>query len=218
MVVSRDGYWFGGEVQALVQFMGQHHWHRAADLGCGDGIIALLLARHGMAEDIWAIDIDEAHCRRTESNIRRNQLSGTIRLLQRDIRKLGNVLKKRSFDLITANPPFFPGGRDHHGLTDAQRNARQEIRGSLRFFLQAAEFLAARKADLYIIYHPSRLDELFLELAQTAFCCKELQLLFHGDGRALFVLAHCIYGGGKGLRILPPITVPASIKSEFKET
>ncbi|HPQ42477.1 MAG TPA: hypothetical protein PLV45_19050, partial [bacterium] len=140
-----------------------------------------------------------------------------IRILHRDVRKLHDVFRKASFDLITVNPPFFPIHRDHQGTSGAEKNARQEILGSLRFFLQAANYLGSTRSDLYIIYHPSRLDYLFREVHRTEFTCKELQFIHHQDGRALFVLVHCLKGGGDGVRVLPPCFIQETLKAGFKE-
>ncbi|MCD4654567.1 methyltransferase [bacterium] len=214
--VSSDGYWFGQEVIELVDFIRDKFWKRAADLGCGDGIIALLLARRKIAKEIWAIDIDEDHCQRTIHNINKNNLTGHIQVRNRNIRTLQNVFRRSSFDLITANPPFFTIDNDHQNIAPSEKAARQETEGNLRYFLQAADYLSSNKADMYLIYHPSRLDYLFNELKNTRFRCKHLQVLYHADDRALFVLYHGIKSGRSGISILPSKTLKKSIKNDLK--
>ncbi|MBN1297139.1 methyltransferase [bacterium] len=215
---DRDGYWFGNEVLELVAAMGHRTWNRAVDLGCGDGVIALLLARRGLAREIWAVDIDDDHCRRAAVNIDTHGLTGMIRVFRRDIRQLRGMLQKSSVDLITANPPFFPLDRDFLPVSESETHARQEVNGNLRIFLHAADYLASRRADLFMIYHPGRLDVLFYELQLTRFRCKSLRILHHRDGRALFVICHAANHGKPGMQIEPPITMADSIKTSMKES
>jgi len=210
--VPRDGYWFGQEVIELVEFIQDKTWKQAVDLGCGDGIIPMLLARKQLADEIWAIEIDSNLCKRAENNVQRNNLTGQIYIKNKDLRKLKNLFKRGSFDLITSNPPFFAANKDHQNLNLSEKSARQETKGTLRHFLQAANYLGSRKADLYLLYHPSRIDYLFAELKNTQFQCKHLQILHHADGRALFVLCHGVKSGKSGLTILPPKTLGKSMK------
>ena len=218
ITVSRDGYWFGNEVVALVDFLKDRKWQRCVDLGCGDGVIALLVAKRNLAEEVWAIDIDSDHCQRTEMNVKSNQLAGKVSVINKNLRSLQGVLKKGTFDLLTANPPFFKLKQDHQDLSLAERKGRQEVSGDLKVFLQAAEYLGKKRSDLYLVYHPSRLDYLFTELNKTSFKCKHIQALHHQDGRALFVLCHCIKSGGPGVTMLPPVTMGKSLKHQRRSS
>lgn len=219
VTVSRDGYWFGQETIELVNMLSNGKWHNAIDIGCGDGIIALLLGRRQLVKkDIWAVDIDSNHCLQSQDNIQRNHLAGQIRVLNRNIRSLKSVFQKGTFDLVTANPPFFPPHQDHQNLASDEVNARQEKTGDLRFFLQAADYLISNRGDLYLLYHPSRLDTMFFELNKTKIRCKEIQILHHQDGRALFVLCHGVKNAKPGMKILPPKTLGRSLKLDLENT
>lgn len=70
---------------------------RVLDVGCGSGILAIAAARLGAA-DVLAVDIDPIAIEATESNARRNRLSGSIRA------RLGSLpTGAPPHDLVVAN-------------------------------------------------------------------------------------------------------------------
>jgi len=71
---------------------------RALDVGCGDGILAAWLARHGC--QITAVDSNEFAVEATRRTLVANQLTGTV--IQSDVyRRL-----EGTFEAIVSNPPF----------------------------------------------------------------------------------------------------------------
>jgi methylase of polypeptide subunit release factors len=76
------------------------------DLGCGTGLITILLSRVLGAEQVWAIDIDPGAVALTKSNSRLNGCDlSRMHLMCSDIRTLPARLR---LDLIIANPPQIP--------------------------------------------------------------------------------------------------------------
>ncbi|MBN1551672.1 methyltransferase [bacterium] len=215
MHVDNSGFLFGLESILLIDFVPNKTYHRAIDLGCGDGILALRLAETRHLEEIWAVELNETIYERSNTNIALNGYTGCIKLLHKDIRKLRGIFQHHSFDLVITNPPFFEPETDYRCGNDHERFSRQCFHGGLRQFIQVAGFLLKQKADLVVLYHPSRLDVLIAELLKTDFQPKTLQILYHQDGRALFVFLHAAYRGKSGLTILPPKILPSSYKREI---
>ncbi len=213
--IETDGAGFrsGREALELANFVPEKTYARVADLGCGDGTLSVILAQRSGIGEIWAFDLDAETCGRAERNVESNHLTGRIRVFNQDVRKLQGLVAKSSFQLAIMNPPFFAPGRDFPGGSDSERRSRQELNGGLPVFLQAARYLLAHDSDLVILYHPSRLDHLFCELARTEFRAKELKLMYHRDGRALFVMMRAVKGGREGLRVLPPVILPETLQS-----
>ena len=77
--------------------------HSILDVGCGSGLIALMVAQRSQA-DILAIDIDEGALRQTEHNVANSPWAGRIRSQLADFR---NFDTEQKFDHIISNPPFF---------------------------------------------------------------------------------------------------------------
>ena len=79
--------------------------HKVLDVGCGTGLIAMMLAQRSKAE-IRCIDIDENAVLQAIENIKNSPWSNRIAVLQNSLQDFANNSDER-FDLIVSNPPYF---------------------------------------------------------------------------------------------------------------
>ncbi len=127
---------------------------QAIDIGCGSGLIALMIAQRCNAE-ITAIDIDEGACRDARNNADLSPWADRIEVIGTSIDSYKPVI---SPDLIVSNPPFFASGEQSPSAYRAL--ARHE--GALNFCSLidfAAEWLSA-DGRLSFIYPYGRDDEI----------------------------------------------------------
>ncbi|MHB9055671.1 MAG: tRNA1(Val) (adenine(37)-N6)-methyltransferase [Paludibacteraceae bacterium] len=75
------------------------------DIGCGSGLITLMLAQRCDAK-ITAIDIDNNSCIQTKENVENSPWSSRIDIVHSSLENF-SVNTKKKFDLIVCNPPFF---------------------------------------------------------------------------------------------------------------
>lgn len=80
-----------------------HSGQRILDLGCGSGAIAIGLAARDASLDVWAVDSHARAVEATRIAAERNEL----RNLQVVLSHTADVPGAGSFDLVTANPPYF---------------------------------------------------------------------------------------------------------------
>ncbi|MCC6003519.1 MAG: methyltransferase [Thermofilum sp.] len=73
------------------------------EIGCGAGQLSLLVARRGVY--VVGVDIDEKCARATRINSRLNDLDSLVDVVLCDS---GSCLRSGSFNLVFANPPYFP--------------------------------------------------------------------------------------------------------------
>jgi tRNA1Val (adenine37-N6)-methyltransferase len=73
------------------------------DVGCGSGLIALMLAQRSEAE-IDAVDIDKNACEQSEINFRNSPFSERLNVYHSDFNLYSAT---RKYDLIVSNPPYF---------------------------------------------------------------------------------------------------------------
>lgn len=78
--------------------------HRILDIGCGTGLISLMLAQRFPEAIIDAIDIDENAINDARINITNSKWAERIALHKTDLLSFES---KPSYDLIVSNPPFF---------------------------------------------------------------------------------------------------------------
>jgi 16S rRNA (guanine1207-N2)-methyltransferase len=111
---------------------------RALDLGCGGGIIGMLLARLAPQGHVDLVDSDTAAVALARENLRINQISNAAVHVGDGL----DALPGATFDLIASNPPFHVG---RHQTTDIARGFIAAAAGALheggRLYIVANRFL-----------------------------------------------------------------------------
>lgn len=80
---------------------------RVLDIGCGTGLISLMVAQRNSGALIDAVDIDKDSAEEASFNFRNSKWAGRLNSLCKDV--LGYVAQP--YDLIVSNPPFFNTGK-----------------------------------------------------------------------------------------------------------
>lgn len=77
------------------------------DIGCGSGVVALMIAQRCRQANIVGIEIDSAAAKQAKENAYNSPWSDRLTIYEGDARKLSfNQL----FDLIVCNPPYYKNG------------------------------------------------------------------------------------------------------------
>ena len=84
---------------------------RVCDLGCGGGVLLLLLSARADGLTLAGVELEEAAARAARENLARNGLAGEIRA--GDLRESG--FPPGSWDLVISNPPYFALGSGKSG-------------------------------------------------------------------------------------------------------
>ena len=175
---------------------------RIADLGCGGGVLALLMASRFPEAGFLGIDSSPAACQLAREAVELNGLGQRIRILQADLRELSALPEGGSFDCAVANPPYFSVGS---GKTAAGERAgqRSEQDCTLSGLCRAAQRLVRWGGSFSLVYRPERLTDLLCALREFRFEPKRLQLVRHHPGAGVsLVLVESRHGGRPGLSIL----------------
>jgi tRNA1Val (adenine37-N6)-methyltransferase len=119
---------------------------RILDIGCGSGLIALMLAQRSKAR-IDAVDIDHAACRQAEHNRQCSPWADRIAIHHAPIQTYASECR---YDLAVANPPYFT----HAGQTARRSRAIARHDGTLKQaeLLEAARRLLSDQGRLAVIY------------------------------------------------------------------
>ena len=99
---------------------------RGIDLGCASGAIALLLLARTDKLHMTGLEIVPEAASLAEENMRANALEARSDIVCGDIRRHRELFKAGSFDLIVANPPYFPVGSGKLSPDAARAAARGE--------------------------------------------------------------------------------------------
>ena len=178
------------------------------DLGCGSGIIMIILARR-FPHTIWTgVEIQDDLAALAQKNVQLGGLDGRIKVLCDDAKAINKILPANSYDSVIFNPPYrkLNSGRINPQLEKAI--ARHEIKGSLKDFLQAAQYLLKSGGRIFTIYPAKRLVELISLCRSCAIEPKRLKLVFSGYfSEAEFVLVEGRAGSQEELKIEQPLYI-----------
>lgn len=98
MKVGTDGVLLGSWTQV-------NDARTALDVGCGTGLIALMLAQRNGNLNIIGIDIDDEAVEQARENVWESPWSARIRIEKHDFNEV--FPSEDQFDLIVSNPPFY---------------------------------------------------------------------------------------------------------------
>ena len=130
-----------------------------------------------------------------------------VKLINDDIKNIGNYYEEGYFDIITCNPPYFKV-IDSSKINDnnVKAIARHEILIKLEDIVSLAYKFLRDKGKLYIVYRPDRLMELLKLFDKYKFGVKTLQCCYNNsDSLSSMILIEAMKNGQDDLKILAPL-------------
>jgi tRNA1Val (adenine37-N6)-methyltransferase len=109
---------------------------------------------------------------------------------------------------VVCNPPYRAVGHGRLNPHPEKAIARHELTVTLSQLVQAARHLLCRRGLLIMVYHPSRLPELFAQLEAAHLRPRRMRLVHATEqAPASMVLIEAIRDGRDALTVLPPLWV-----------
>lgn len=177
---------------------------RVCDLGCGTGLVSLLLLQRQRDLTVTGLDIQPEAVRLGTLAAAENGLADRLSFLAGDLRE--PVLPAGRFDLAVCNPPYFPPSSGPAPKGTARRTARTEESCTLEDVCRAAARLLRWGGSLCLVHRPERLADLLCALRQAGLEPKRLRLAAPRPEKApSLVLAEARRGGRPGLTVEPPL-------------
>ena len=189
------------------------------DLGCGSGVIALLLALKDPARTCTGIEIQEPAVLLARKNMELNGLSHRVTIFQGDLREYRRFSSLAgTFDLTVSNPPYFPVKSGSSSENSHISIAREELLLNLSDVCRAASYLTRWGGRFSLVHRPERLSEVCCRLSENGLEPKRLRFV-HSKKDALpsLVLMESRRGGKPGLRMEPPLILSDNDGSDTEE-
>lgn len=196
----------GTDSVLLADFVKLHGAERGIDLGCGAGILSLLLLCRGEKLHMTGLELRHDAAALAQENLARNGLEGRSRILTGDIREHRSLFSHGSFDLAVANPPYFAAGSGASSPDPARAGARAERDCTLPELCAAAAFLLPTGGRFCLVHRPERLAELLMCMRESGLEPKRMRFVSaRADAAPSLVLAEGRRGGRPGLIVEPPL-------------
>ncbi len=203
-----DGYRFAIDSVLLAGLTQTHNDERIVDLGCGCGIVGLIMAIRNPNISVAGIEIQKSLVELAKRNVRENNLSGVVKIYDGDMKNIPAILPGNAFDMVVSNPPYrrIKSGRINPNHQKAI--ARHEVSATISDVFRASAYLLKPKGRLAIIFTANRLDDMILTANNFSFAIKELRIIYsYPDGPAKLVYAVFRKGAGQEINIGPPFYV-----------
>lgn len=160
LIQPRKGYRFSIDAVLLAHFATLEKVKQAVDLGCGNGVISLLLAARSSDLKITGIEIQEQMAERAKRSVEYNRLLQQVQIIKGDFCQINKHLLPESVQLVLSNPPFYVKGQGRISQNPEEAFARHEIAMTLDDLVSAAYYLLSPGGSFCLIHRCERLPEI----------------------------------------------------------
>jgi len=208
---SESGYRFGLDAVLLATEIPElPRGGRVIDLGAGCGAVGLMIAKRRRDVTVVSLELQQTLHKLLTLNVGTNDLATRVQPLCGDVRQHQLLLAPQTADLVVTNPPYYRMG---HGKVSPNREraiAHQEMNGTLRDFLVAAQYVAKPRAFLKLVLPPVRLSDLLIEIRKTDFVPASVRFVHAKAERDAYLMEWVFRrGGSPQLAVRPPLVLHA---------
>ena len=206
LIQKVKGFRFGTDSVLLADFAAPRKKDRAADLGCGTGIIAVLLAAHAPDIHVDAVEIQPEIADMAERSVRLNGMQDRITVYGMDMRLAWRTIGAGAHTLVVCNPPYGKRGAALLSPDPDRRTSRSEGDLTPDDIARSAAMLLRDGGRFCVIYPAARAYEMMRAMDANRLAPKRIRTVHGVEGRpAKFVLMDAVKGGGSGLHWLTPL-------------
>ena len=178
------------------------------DLGCGNGIIPILMEAKTDGKYFTGLEIQPESADMARRSVALNNLQDRIDIVEGDIKDASKIFGASSFHVVTTNPPYMTA---QHGLTnlhEAKTIARHEVLCNLEDIIRESARLLVPGGRFYMVHRPFRLAEIISLMVQYRIEPKRMRLVYpYVDREPNMVLIEGLRGGKSRMTVEKPLIV-----------
>ena len=208
IIQNPERFCFGMDAVLLSGFARAKKQERCLDLGCGNGIIPILMEAKTEGKHFTGLEIQQESADMARRSVALNGLQDRIDIVEGDIKDASKIFGASSFHVVTTNPPYMTA---QHGLTnlyEAKTIARHEVLCNLEDIIRESARLLMPGGRFYMVHRPFRLAEIISLMVQYRMEPKRMRLVYpYVDREPNMVLIEGLRGGKSRMTVEKPLIV-----------
>lgn len=179
---------------------------RVLELGCGAGLISLLILWRCPTARVTAVELDAPSAKQARANFAANGYMADV--VCGDLRERASLPEANFCGLVVCNPPYFAPDSGRTSPSERRAAARSEGQCTFADVSHAAALCLKQGGRFAFVHRSERMAEIFECLAAERLEPKRLRLVQHSADKApgLF-LCEAVYLASPGLEVLPPLVL-----------
>ena len=208
IIQNPERFCFGMDAVLLSGFARAKKQERCLDLGCGNGIIPILMEAKTEGKHFTGLEIQPESADMAKRSVALNGLQDRIDIVEGYIKDASKIFGASSFHVVTTNPPYMTA---QHGLTnvyEAKTIARHEVLCNLEDIIRESARLLMPGGRFYMVHRPFRLAEIISLMVQYRMEPKRMRLVYpYVDREPNMVLIEGLRGGKSRMTVEKPLIV-----------
>lgn len=212
-----DSFRLSTDSVLLAHFAAPIRANKIIDLGCGAGVLTVLLSHARPNVRVEGVEIQPESAALCRANMAENGFDPSA-VMTGDLREHRGFLKAGDYGLVVSNPPYFPVDSGYTAPADSRAIARDERCCTLDELCATAKYLCRWGGAFALVHRPERLSEIFCTMTRHGLEPKRLRMVQYKAGHAPnLVLIEARRGGKPGLNIEKPLILCAHDGSDTEE-
>ncbi len=208
----KQGYRFSIDAVLLAHFLQIKKGATVLDIGCGCGIIGLLLCyRHHLSlHFVKGLEIQTELAQLATYNALVNGFEKSMGITCGDLKKISSFFEPESFSDVVCNPPFYRDSSGRKNQNSQERIARHQISATIGDIVSATAYAVKNRGKLTLIYPACYLTDLMSAMRAARLEPKRLQLVYSYPSQiqeAALALVEARKNGGNELSVLSPFYI-----------
>jgi tRNA1(Val) A37 N6-methylase TrmN6 len=208
IIQKTDGFCFGMDAVLLSEFAKVGKRDRVLDMGCGTGILPILMEARTDGGHFTGLEIQEEFASMARRSVAGNHQEDRIEIVCGDMKEASTLFGPESFDVVVSNPPYMIGD---HGLKNPDQRkaiARHEVMMTLEDLIRETKKVLKNKGRFYLVHRTYRMAEIMHLLVEYGLEPKRIRFVYpFVDKEPNIMLIEAMKGAKSRIKVEPPLIV-----------